>query len=54
MAAKKKYKVTNVSGSNERIIEATSYSYSEETGRHTFKDGDDIIASLVNVNVEPA
>lgn len=32
-------------------VQATSYSYDAQSGRHILKDGDEIVANLLNVSV---
>lgn len=51
-AAAKTYLVTPVSGSEPAYeVKATSYEYERETGRHVFKNGEEIVANVLNVSV---
>jgi len=51
MATLKNYQVNPTDGSPGYTVKATSYSFDASTGRHTLKNGRQLVASLVNVNV---
>lgn len=49
--SKKTYIVTPSTGDAPYEVKAESYEFSETTGRHQFKNGDDLVANLLNVSV---
>lgn len=52
--AKKKFQVSDTSGGNKRQIEAERYEFDQQSGRHLFYNGDELVANLINISVEPA
>ena len=46
-----KYKISPVDGSEPMVIEADRYEHSDKTGVHKLYNGDNLVATLVNVNV---
>lgn len=48
--ADKTYIVEPVNGQAYEV-KAASYEFSEQTGRHLFKKGDEVVANLINVSV---
>ena len=51
MAAKNTYQVKEITTNQEYQVKAESYEYDTTTGRHLFKDGDEVVANLLNVSV---
>lgn len=48
---KKTYVVTPSDGSPAYEVQATSYDFREQSGRHVFLDGEEVVANLLNVSV---
>ena len=51
MATTKRYRIEPLDGSTARTVTGTSYTFDQTSGRHTIKDGRELVASLLNVNV---
>lgn len=51
MPAENIYLVKPVHGNESYTVKAGTYSYDSQTGQHTFKTGDELIATLYNVSV---
>lgn len=50
-AAKNKYEVTNIQTQEKFIIEATSMTHDPSRGTYNFFDGEELVASQINVTI---
>jgi hypothetical protein len=49
--ANKTYICTPADGTAAYEVQATSYEFSESSGRHIFKEGEEVVANVLNVSV---